>query len=262
MSKPVAYVEQPENGPIGEWALAAWQGFLWDGYDVRFLTPESLTKFVLRDNESKVITSLGAGRPFVGSIEATQALFRRFGLSVPRPLNVPDELQPFAGRSIERLRLEDALLKMERDHRPQFIKPADEAKLFTGGVVATPAHVAFLFADLSPDTPVLLSPEVNIVTEYRVFVNRDREIAAMRHYLGDPFVRPSKLFVRKMIDSYTKAPRCYSLDVGVTASGKTIVVECNDFWALGTYGMDPVAYSRMLAQRWHEIITTLNQPVA
>jgi hypothetical protein len=264
MSKPIVYIERHPDEPMGEWALAAWQGFKWDGYEVRFAFPlqEDLAKGKggwsgYYDYPTAEIIRLMPDRPFVGSVTTTMRLFQYWNRQVPKPLNVPDELLAFAGRPIERLRLEDALLRMEADHRPQFIKPADEAKLFTGGVVATPAHVAFLFADLHPDTPVLLSPEINLVTEYRVFVNRDREIAAMRHYLGDPFVRPSKLFIRKMIDSYTAAPRCYALDVGVTASGKTVVVECNDMWALGTYGMDPAAYSRMLAQRWHEMITNL-----
>ncbi|WP_369811148.1 ATP-grasp domain-containing protein [Hymenobacter mellowenesis] len=41
---------------------------------------------------------------------------------------------------------------------------------------------------------------------------------------------------------------------GVTRSGETLIVECNDFWALGTYGMDPVRYSQLLATRWKEMV--------
>ena len=261
-SRDVVYIERNPDEPMWEHCLAAWLGFKWDKYEVRFFLPLTEDSFSSGPRAAvwmpdAVVPPLNAHIPVIGSVESIQLLFAKKKKELPKPLNVPDELLPYAGRTIERLRLEDALLRMEADHRPQFIKPADSCKLFDGGVVATPAHVAFLFAGIDPDTPVLISPEINIVSEYRLYINRDRETAAMRHYNGDPYVRPSKLFVKKMIDSYTEAPRCYSLDVGVISSGKTVIVECNDFWALGTYGMDPIAYSRMSAQRWHEMITNL-----
>jgi hypothetical protein len=262
-SRDVVYIERDSDQPMWEHCLAAWQGFKWDKYEIRFFLPLTEDSFhtgprVAMVMPGAVVPPLNPHIPVIGSVESIQLLFAKKKKELPKPLNVPDELLEFAGRSIERLRLEDALLRMETDHRPQFIKPADSCKLFDGGVVATPAHVAFLFAGVDANTPVLISPEINIVSEYRIYVNRDRAIASMRHYNGDPFVRPSKLFIKKMIDSYTQAPRCYSLDVGITASGKTVVVECNDFWALGTYGMDPIAYSRMSAQRWHEMVTKVN----
>lgn len=258
--KPIVYIERPVGEPMWEHCLSAWQGFKWDGYEVRFFLPLTDNSFLAGPRASvwapdDVIPPLQAQVPVVGSVESTQRLFVK--KTIPKPLNVPEELLPHAGRTIERLRLGDAIVRMESNKHPMFIKPADTCKLFTGGVISSPAHVAFLFAGIDTDTPVLISPEIDFVTEYRLFINRDREISSMRHYSGDPFITPSLSVVKTMIAAYTKAPRCYALDVGVTSSGKTVVVECNDFWSLGTYGMDPVAYSRMLAQRWHEMITDL-----
>ena len=258
--KPIVYIERPVDEPMWEHCLSAWQGFKWDGYEVRFFLPLTDNSFLAGPRASvwapdDVVPPLQAQVPVVGSVESTQQLFSK--KTIPKPLNVPEELLPYAGRTIERLRLGDAIVRMESNKHPMFIKPADTCKLFTGGVISSPAHVAFLFAGIDTDTPVLISPEIDFVTEYRLFINRDREISSMRHYSGDPFITPSLPVVKDMIAAYTKAPRCYALDVGVTSSGKTVVVECNDFWSLGTYGMDPVAYSRMLAQRWHEMITDL-----
>lgn len=255
MSKPVVYIERNPEEPMWEHCHAAWQGFKWDGYEVRFFYPLGEPSGYSVGWETAYGIPVGPNVPVVGSVESTRNfLLGAFG-QAPAPLNVPDELLPYAGRAIERTTLGEAL----RGDMPVFIKPADTCKLFTGGVVTHPVTAQLCFGDLPQETPVLRSPALDLVSEYRLFINRDREIASMRHYSGDPFVRPSKLWVNKMIDAYTQAPRCYSLDVGITATGKTVVVECNDMWALGTYGMDPVAYSRMLAQRWHEMITNLTK---
>ena len=49
------------------------------------------------------------------------------------------------------------------------------------------------------------------------------------------------------------APAAYGLDFGVTADGRTLLVEANDGFALGCYGLDPVIYAEMLEARWCEL---------
>ncbi len=49
------------------------------------------------------------------------------------------------------------------------------------------------------------------------------------------------------------APHAYSLDWGVTDDGRTLLVEMNEGYALGHYGLPPVSYARFLAARWHQI---------
>jgi hypothetical protein len=42
----------------------------------------------------------------------------------------------------------------------------------------------------------------------------------------------------------------------VDAQGRTLVVEANDGFALGAYGLMPVDYARLLAARWAELTGT------
>ncbi|WP_440137021.1 ATP-grasp domain-containing protein [Hymenobacter mellowenesis] len=143
-------------------------------------------------------------------------MFTLHGKSVPPPLNIPKELEWFAGRTIE----ESTLGEFQQDTRlPIFLKPRDTCKLFTGGVITSQSSKLFLF-DCPPETPILISPVVDFQSEYRVFVSRRKGIETMRHYLGDPFLLPDKEIVEWMMESYTTSPVCYSLDVGGNQVGR------------------------------------------
>lgn len=73
---------------------------------------------------------------------------------------------------------------------------------------------------------------------------------------GDFRLYPDIFKVEQMTADYTKAPRAYSIDVAVQKdSGETILIECNDGWSLGNYGLSPKQYVRLLTTRWREIIT-------
>ena len=53
-----------------------------------------------------------------------------------------------------------------------------------------------------------------------------------------------------------EAPAAFSLDVGLTAAGVTVVVEVNDGYALGAYGLMPLAYAKLLSARWAQMSGT------
>jgi hypothetical protein len=50
-----------------------------------------------------------------------------------------------------------------------------------------------------------------------------------------------------------EAPAAFSLDIGLTAAGQTVVVEVNDGHSLGAYGLMPLAYAKFLSARWAEM---------
>ena len=41
---------------------------------------------------------------------------------------------------------------------------------------------------------------------------------------------------------------------GVTDDGKTLLVEVNDAWALGSYGTPPIPYTEMAINRWKQMV--------
>jgi hypothetical protein len=43
------------------------------------------------------------------------------------------------------------------------------------------------------------------------------------------------------------------MDFGVLEDGSTVLVECNDGWSIGNYGLCHLKYYQMLKDRWLQI---------
>ena len=87
--------------------------------------------------------------------------------------------------------------------------------------------------------------------EYRVFVLNRRPFAC-KHYRGNSLIFPDSRVVLEAIEAYSSSPIAYALDVGVTDRGDTLLVEINDGYSLGSYGLLPIAYARFIEARWKE----------
>lgn len=79
----------------------------------------------------------------------------------------------------------------------------------------------------------------------------------MKHYQGELFKMPSENYILQVLSElckYTDLTYCFTLDVGVLADGSTQVVEMNDAWSIGTYGLDGEVYLKWLIKRWKQMI--------
>jgi hypothetical protein len=189
----------------------------------------------------------------VGCIEDTVLFFNRLGVEIPKPLNIPDELntESFLKRTIEVKTLQE-FYDSWNGECPIFIKPYDKVKLFAGGVI-TKAFSKEQFYNLPSDTKVIVSNYIDMSSEYRCFINRGK-IVGLKHYNTDFMLFPDIAFIKKAVETYKSAPISYSLDFAVSDNGDTTVIEANDGWSLGSYGLDSETYSRFLIDRWLQII--------
>ena len=48
-------------------------------------------------------------------------------------------------------------------------------------------------------------------------------------------------------------PEGFAMDFGVTDDGRTLLIEVNDGYSLGTYGLEATLYARLLSARWAEL---------
>lgn len=142
-----------------------------------------------------------------------------------------------------------------------FIKPLYETKAFASGVIKDLKNLPLILSDYkgSKNIEVLVTKTVDIVSEYRVFVRRNRpeKISGMKHYSGDFFVYPNKEFIIKCINhltKYTDFPASYTLDIGILSNGETIIVELNDGWSCGNYGLDGETYLKFYLDRWKQLM--------
>ncbi len=58
---------------------------------------------------------------------------------------------------------------------------------------------------------------------------------------------------------YRDAPAGYGIDFGVTADRQTLLVEVNDGYALGCYGLQHDLYAQLLSARWSERMGVENE---
>ena len=59
--------------------------------------------------------------------------------------------------------------------------------------------------------------------------------------------------IEDMISSYKSSNCAYTLDVGVMEHGSTVLIEVNDMWAIGSYGMNAKDYTLACVRRMREI---------
>lgn len=133
-----------------------------------------------------------------------------------------------------------------------FIKPtARDTKRFNGCVVREFMDLAYT-ASLPSEMTVSCADYVDFLSEYRVFCHRGA-IVGVKHYKGDYKLFPDFEIIEAAIARFDHSPIAYGVDFGITADSRCLLVEVNDAWCLGSYGLEPVTYANMLADRWHEM---------
>ncbi len=185
-----------------------------------------------------------------GGVQTVQWAFAKLGVPKPQVPTAPPELKPWYGR-----KMWTTSIKWFRRgvQPPQFIKPLHEQKLFTGYVTHGDTRDLVELATYDDDVELLCSEPVNFVSEHRLFIHRDT-IIGCRHYLGDLTKYPDFDVALACVEAFKSAPCAYSLDLGVTEDGRTLVVEVNDAYALGAYGLSSMQYAFMVVDRWGEIV--------
>lgn len=175
----------------------------------------------------------------IGTVEFVQAFLHTFYELIPKPINVPEELFPFAHRKIFNGTEKDFKGKM-------FVKSNDKIKGCCG-----------IFNEGEPyELPVgnyQFSDVVGIDSEWRAFVYNGKLIG-LENYSGEFTLFPNVFRIKQMIDAYKSAPVAYTLDIGINDTHTysddigTFVIECHDFFSCGLYGFNDVKYPNMLYQ--------------
>lgn len=192
----------------------------------------------------------------VGHVDHCRRMFRRHCVQEPAYLDYPEELAPFMGRKYWKETIEDFSKRVFNvNFKPLFIKPVKQ-KLFTGFVCNNVGELSHI-ADLEDSTEIWVSEVINFDTEFRTYIHKHDIIGCIR-YKGEPWYAPKENKVRAMLDALKNAnmPIAYSIDIGIMKDrpDEVFLVECNDAFALGNYGINPRHYAEMLRDRWYQII--------
>jgi hypothetical protein len=192
----------------------------------------------------------------VGHVDHCRRMFRQHGAKEPAYLDYPEELRPFMGRNYWQETLGDFRKRIiQDDYKPLFIKSVQQ-KQFTGFMChnfGDSLHIS----DLSDDVRIWVSEPIHFDTEFRTYIHKHDIVGCIR-YKGEPWYAPKENKVIAMLDALKNAnmPIAYSIDVGIQKDkpDDVFLVECNDAFALGNYGINPRNYAEMLRDRWYQII--------
>ncbi len=121
-----------------------------------------------------------------------------------------------------------------------FVKPKESTKEFTGFVLKS-YEDQYMFEGTSKQTQIWCSEVVDIVSEYRVFVNRS-QIVGVKNYSGSAEILPNYGFIDDCVKTFNKSEdrtAGYGIDFGIDGKGETFLIEWNDGYSLGSYGLEP-----------------------
>ena len=183
---------------------------------------------------------------FVGSVEFMTEVFNRVGIEQPRlPIN---NLRPY-----EEMKLRDFKYQY-----PVFIKPKS-IKAFTGFVVDD--YSKSMLNTLDKELDIIIQQVINLDSEWRFYVFRNK-IVDIRHYSGrmDINLIGAVNNFNKLDDStFKNFPETFVMDIGFyNDSDSYTIIEFNDMWAIGNYGIPNDLYVRMLKDRYFDIIKNKN----
>jgi len=244
-----AYIRYTGNLPNNQNTYAAADGFNQMG--VRIKPFRAFDEINLKD-----MPDLGDEAIVCGNIGDVLQALKLIGIAAPASLDYPEHLSWMVKRQIATVTLED----VRQTKVPVFVKPIAQ-KLFTGFVFDPEDPICGLNVAVYPDeTSCLMSDVVNFVSEWRCFV-RHHAIQGVKHYKGDWTKSPSadNLGVAMALGKSAGMPDAYALDLGVvqdpiTGAEHTQLVEANEGFALGGYGLASIVYARFLETRWEQFI--------
>jgi hypothetical protein len=182
---------------------------------------------------------------FVGSVEFMQEVFRRVGLNNVRlPAN--------SNRESQIITLSEAFELAKT--KQIFIKPY-EIKAFPATILDG-ANYSYL-NNVPRDTKVFCYEPFNspIWSEWRCYIHNN-QLVDVRNYSGEFKSLPYLGGIPNLIKSNKDLgfPNTYTIDIAELENLKQVVVEYNDMWAIGNYGVPNDLYLEMLKTRYFDIM--------
>lgn len=182
---------------------------------------------------------------FVGSVHFMTEVFNRIGKPVSAMHNpFQNFLYITAGEAKGKI----------ANGETWFIKPL-QTKLFTG-MVFGPDNLDQL-ESIDDNTQVQIAPpfENKIAAEVRCYVHNNRIVDA-RGYAGDYKLWPDWHWANRKLLSLKDMPIAFTMDIGILENGTNVIIELNDMWAIGNYGMENAVYFQLLYDRYMEIVSS------
>ena len=194
-------------------------------------------------------------------IDQCKEIFGKFGIHPELP-DYPSVLEEFMGRKVWRDTIGSIASDEKKWSAGYFVKPVKD-KAFTGKIIKSISDLMGT-GNTDEDYEVIVSEPMDIVAEWRCFIMYD-ELLDVRPYGlvsgGDDYCGYKYHYdyavLSRMIEKFRtweERPAACSLDICVTKDGETRLVEINDAYALGCYGLHCLFYAKFISARWSQLL--------
>ncbi|MDY6784037.1 MAG: ATP-grasp domain-containing protein [Cyanobacteriota bacterium] len=243
-----AFLQEQGGGKLGEEEASLYRELTARGYPITLFLAKKMHRRQLPLTRQSFVA---------GEMDIVVAALKQLEISIPQPNDYPPSLAKFLHRRTwtSSLGVIEAKLQQEVEINPIFAKPANRRKRFTGRVFESLADLGAV-SGVSRKEELICSEAVNWKSEYRVYIIHCR-IVGTYYYSGDRNIKINRSVVEdavRCLDNAGEAIAGYSLDFGVLETGETALVEMNDGFALGNYGLDDKQYADLILARWKEIL--------
>lgn len=193
-------------------------------------------------------------------ISQCNEVFKKFGVSPSIP-DYPSELKKFLGRRIWRDTIDSISCDEAKWSARNFVKPIKD-KVFTGKIIGSLTDLIGC-GKCGENYEVLVSEPLVIRAEWRCFILYDQIIDVRPYGQMMDTSRKSYLYhydasiVKEMLATFCQweeRPMACSMDICVTEKKETLLVEFNDAYALGAYGLSSISYAKLISARWSQLL--------
>lgn len=231
---------------------SAAKGFRGLGYEI--------TPFDSQNPNWCALAGVCKSTPVRGSVQSVRAALRYLGAPEPKNVDIPRALKKYAGRKIWTSTVGEVFEKQES----VFIKPLLDQKAFYG-------HVAYdgwsAYLDGLPQSYKLLCAErTQFLSEFRCYVIHGKIVKYVCYCYEDRgqarLSEAEKELTLAMLKDYTDQPAGFCFDVGRIPTGKSgfsldtklVLVEVNEGFSCGNYGLKNTVFAELIRARWRELV--------
>lgn len=220
-------------------------------------------------------------------IDQCNSIFNKFGVT-PNVPDYPDVMKEFLGRKIWIDKINSISMDKSKWSKGTFVKPVKN-KVFTGRVIQSITDLVGC-GSCYENYEVYVSEAVDIKAEWRCFILYDK-ILDIRPYGAYVLIGRDESWkyhfdykvVENMLEKFKtweNRPVACSIDIAVIDRDipvkiidendkviglrrrpdyKTILIEFNDAYALGNYGLHHVAYAKLISARWSQLLNRVDE---
>ena len=158
-----------------------------------------------------------------------------------KPIDISEVDRKFTGREIQILSYDEMLAYLDRNG-PRFIKSATKCKEFPAGKYDKKSIeiIEKSISYLHKSHKFMVSELINLLAEWRLFIHKGK-ILDCKQYMGSWESRFDETFVKEMVASIPKSIipyTSYTVDIGLTDTGSTVLIEAHNFISCGLYGFE------------------------